>query len=46
MYIYSDSTDIWTFDYGISVTNPISVEIVYKDDPSANKKKKKARSTK
>jgi len=40
-YEYTDTTDIWTFDYTVSTTNPISVEIIYKEDAQPKKKKKK-----
>lgn len=40
-YEYADTTDIWTFDYTVSATNPISVEIIYKEDAQPKKKKKK-----
>lgn len=48
VYTYEDdeTKSIWTYDYSIMSNGPISVEIIYKNEPEVVPKKKKTKKKK
>ncbi len=43
VYEDEDAKTVWTYDYSVTKTGPVSVEITYKNLPRATTKKKTAK---
>jgi hypothetical protein len=45
IYEDEDTKTVWTYDYSVTKTGPVSVEITYKNLPKVERKKKKTKIT-
>jgi hypothetical protein len=41
VFEYDEATTIWTYDYSVTKNGPVSVEVKYKNEPKAKKRKTK-----